>query len=285
MRNRHLIMRVSGFASEAEAESFLPRVKTGLWNMALVHHLSFIPEFRHCEITFAKDPVQAGKNIAMSFGLPDDSPVHGLSDEAGYAVFRSDQNIRFLGVGDITATVSSSFDQVYPTIVEGVEAADLSAIDDPSLHTAIELYLGQFFESSLRARLLTLMMVLEVLAPEIPKHPSAVQILTQLTDDIDSRLSRRDDEEEHFAFESLRRELDFRKETSIRRRVRELVLTSPGLPADRKAIARNVVRAYDLRGQLVHTGTADEAELNEAFDAVFHVTKALLRGKLGLESD
>lgn len=285
LRHRHLIIRVSGFASETEATSFLPRVKAGLWNMALVHHVAFIPEFRHCEITFADDPFQAGKNVARNFGLPDDSPVHGLADEAGYAIFRTDENIRFLGLGDITATVSSPFDKVHSTIVEGIHAADLSDIDDPKLQTAISLYLGQFFETSQRARLLTLMMVLEVLAPEIPKHTSAVQLLTQLTADIDSRLSQCHEEEENFALESLRRELDFRKETSIRRRVRELVLTGPGLPADRKQIARNVVRAYDLRGQLVHTGAADEAELGEAFDAVFNVTKALLRGKLGLGAD
>jgi hypothetical protein len=283
MRHRHLIVRTSGFASEAEAEIFLPRIKAGLWNIALVQHVAFVPEFRRSEITLASDPVEAGKNVAKSFGLDDTSPVHGLGDEGGYAIFRSDHNIRFLGIGDITGTVSSSFERVHPIFSEGVEAADTSAVDDSNLHTALSLYLSQFFESSQRARLLTLMMVLEVLAPEMPKHHAAVQMLQKLTTDIDRQLVGCTDDEERFALESLKRELDFRKETSIRRRVRELALSVPGLqPHDHKELARDVVRAYDLRGQLVHTGGADEGEMNKAFDTVFQLTKALLRGRLGL---
>ncbi len=284
MRHRHLIVRVSGFSREVDAEKFLSRVKAGLWNIALVHHVAFIPEFRRRDITLASDPVEAGKNIAKSFGLSDASPVHGLADEGGYSVFRTDDNIKFLGLGDVTVTVSSGFPQVYPTFVEAVDAADTSAVDDAGLHTAIALYLSQFFESTPRARLLTLMMVLEVLAPEIPKHHAAVQVLQQMTMVIDARLASCNDNDEQFALDSLKRELDFRKETSIRRRVRELIVTSSGLPADRNSVARDVVRAYDLRSQLVHTGDADEAEVNKASDTVLQVTKALLRGRLGLNS-
>lgn len=284
MQHQHLIMRVSGFADQDEAERFLPRVKAGLWNIALVNNLAFVPEFRRCEITFADDPVQTGKNIAKSFDVQDAEPIHGLSEEGGYAIFRTDQNVKFMGIGSISVSQSWAFECVYPALLEGVAAADSSAVDDPKLVTAMALYLSQFFESSLKARLLTLTMVLEVLAPEMPKHRTAVQLLQQLTADIDSRLGCCRDEDEQFALESLKRELDFRKETSIRRRVRELVNTSSGLPADRKSIAREVVRAYDLRGQLVHTGAANEVEIYKAFDTVFDVVKAILRGKLGLKN-
>lgn len=282
MRAGHLIVRVAGFSTETEAEAFLPRVKAGLWNISLVKHVAFVPEFGRSEITIAQDPVKAGKNFAKNYGL-DGSPVHGLGNEGGYAVFRTNQNMRFMGGGQMTGSISTPIDQVAPIFVEAVSASNHTAIADSNFSTAMSLYLGQFFESSIRARLLTLMMVLEVLAPAMPKHESAVQLLEQATRGIDERLSGCADEEERFALESLKRELDFRKETSIRRRVRQLVMSGTGLQdADRKQLARDVVRAYDLRGQLIHTGTADEGEMHAALDTVFQTTKALLRGKLGL---
>lgn len=280
---KNLIICITGFVNEAEAESFLPHVKAGLWNIAIVQNVAFVPEFPRREITLAEDPIEAGMNLAKSFGLDDTSPVHGLANEGGYSIFRTGHNIKFVGVGDITATVSSPFERLRTTFAEGLENADKAAVEDSKLHTAISLYLIQFFENSQRARLLTLMMVLEVLAPDMAKHHTAVQMLQRLTADINLQLAGCTDEEEQFALESLARELDFRKETSIRRRVRELVLSSKLLPTDdRRDIASNVIRAYDLRGQLVHTGQADEVELNKAFNTVFQVTKVLLREKLGL---
>lgn len=136
----------------------------------------------------------------------------------------------------------------------------------------------------MRARLLTLMMVLEVLAPDLPKHEAAVAMLQKMMLDINKRLLEDIDEEERVALESLQREFDFRKETSIRRRVRELVRTGAGLAhVDRSQLAREVVRAYDLRGTIVHTGVASDDDVYTAHDTIFHTVKALLRGRLGLQ--
>ena len=102
--------------------------------------------------------------------------------------------------------------------------------------------------------------------------------------DINKRLLEDTDEEEQFALESLQREFYFRRETSIRRRVRELVKTGVGLAyADRNQLAREVVRAYDLRGKIVHTGVASDDDVYTAHDTIFHTVKALLRGRLGLQ--
>lgn len=283
MLHPHLTVRIPGFSTEAEAEDFLPLVQAGLWNIALVQHVAFEPDFRRSEITFTQNPEEAGKNLAKSFGFDDASPVHGLGNEGRYTVFRTDQNVRFIAAPGMTVSVSYPIDRIAPIFAEAVNASSLTSIADPYLSTAISLYLGQFFEVSIRARFLTLMMILEVLAPDIPKHRSAIELLAQVTTDIDDRLNDGTDEEERFALESLKRELDFRKETSIRRRVRELVMSGAGLQdVNRNKLACDVVRAYDLRGQLVHTGTAGDRELHSAFETVFKTTKALLRGKLGL---
>lgn len=285
MRRRHLIIRVLGFSTQDEAESFLPRVQAGLWNIALVKHVAFTTSFERAEISLAEDPVQAGINIAKSFAIEDDSPVHGLGNEGGFAVFKTAENIRFFGDIEMSATVSSPIDKIVPIFVSAAKESNLQVIKEPRFSTAISLYLSQFYESSIKARLLILMMILEVLAPDISKHQSAVKLLESVSSDLVDRINFCTDEDEKFALESLKREFDFRKETSIRRRVRELVMCGSGLShCDRSELARSVVGAYDLRGQLVHTGKADESELNMAFDTVIQVVKDLLRGRLGLQS-
>ena len=279
-----LIVRIADFETESEAEAFLPRLHAGLWNIALVHNFPFILEGGRGDITYADDPVQAGKNLARNFGLEDEAPVHGLGNSGGYTVFRTDQNIKFPEFGGISGHVSSAFDVLAPLFEEGVTGCDEQVIKEAKTATAISLYLGQFLEASMRARLLTLMMVLEVLAPDLPKHEAAVAMLEKMTLDINKRLLEDIDEEERFALESLKREFDFRRETSIRRRVRELVTTGAGLAhADRNQLAREVVRAYDLRGKIVHTGVASDDDVYTAHDTIFRTVKALLRGRLGLQ--
>lgn len=72
-------------------------------------------------------------------------------------------------------------------------------------------------------------------------------------------------------------------QTSIRRRIRQLILQeAPLSDIDRKALAKKVVSAYDLRGSVVHTGTIEPNTLAEANETALHAVKLLLRGRLGL---
>ncbi|XDF34167.1 hypothetical protein RBH89_18410 [Paracidovorax avenae] len=184
----------------------------------------------------------------------------------------------------MSGNVSTAFDALAPLFVEAVTTCEDGVITETKTITAMSLYLGQLLEASMRARLLTLMMVLEILAPDMPKHKSAVSMLKRMKLEIDMRICEELNEDERFALESLQRELDFRKETSIRRRVRELVMTSVGLKdADREQLARDVVRAYDLRGRIVHTGVAGDNDICSAYETVLQTTKEILRGRLGLK--
>ena len=58
MQHRNLIVKISEFATEAEAEAFLPRLHAGLWNIALVQNLPFVLEQGRGDITYADDPVK-----------------------------------------------------------------------------------------------------------------------------------------------------------------------------------------------------------------------------------
>ena len=77
LKGDHLVLTAAEFASEADAERFLPRLRGGLWNLALEQNLAFVPYFSRRDITFADDPVQAARNLARSFGVDPDGPVHG----------------------------------------------------------------------------------------------------------------------------------------------------------------------------------------------------------------
>lgn len=287
-RGAYFLLQASDFASEGEAEDFLPRMKRGLWNLALAHNIAFIPFFERRDLTRSEDPIAAGRNLATSFGQPADEPVqpvHGVTEEGGYTIFPSGETIRFLALGDVRLTVSTNWEAVARTLTEGIQHPGALTDERASgLATAMDLYLTHFYEASIRARLLTLIMALEVLAPVTEKHATAIELLTEFRSSVEAKLACAEDPEARDALEALLREIDFRKESSIRRRLRRLVLDEAPLDtAGRQALAKKVVAAYDLRGALVHTGAIGSQALSEAHKTVLQSAKSILRARLGLE--
>jgi hypothetical protein len=172
--------------------------------------------------------------------------------------------------------------QAQEALMAGIEKVPSPEDIDPRLNTALDLYLSSYYETSLRACFLTLMTVLEVLAPIIEKHVTAVILITKLHKAIKGRLASKVDDEERDALEALQRELDFRKETSIRRRIRRLVLDRAPLDdVDRRTLANNVRDAYDLRGSVVHGNPIDPEHLSSANEIALRAVKLLLRSSLG----
>ncbi|WP_448131408.1 hypothetical protein [Stutzerimonas chloritidismutans] len=128
---------------------------------------------------------------------------------------------------------------------------------------------------------MTLMMALEVLAPVTEKHVDAVVLLKDFSATVQTKLNEVLDEDARDALQALLREIDFRKENSIRRRVRKLVLDVVPLPEpELKELARKVVSAYDLRGSLVHTGAVDNQALSDAHAVALKATKLILKERL-----
>ena len=69
--------------------------------------------------------------------------------------------------------------------------------------------------------------------------------------------------DERAALESLNRELDFRKETSIRMRLRAFIRNEFQDRSDEERLRfeKEIVAAYDARGELIHTGTLESHRL------------------------
>lgn len=284
----HLILLATGFESEAEAQAYLPGLKRGLWNLALVHQIAFKPSFERQHITPVPDPYTAERNLAQGFGMAVEGPfqpLHWVIDEDGYAIFKAGEGVRPLLFVEASGHVVHPTDAVREALASGIEGAQ-SASDsvDERLATALDLYLSHFYEVSIRARFLTLVTVLEVLAPVTEKHPAAIRLVVDLHRDIDDLLKTEVDPDARDALEALRKEIDFRREKSIRRRIRCLVLDEPTLGdiPQRKGLARRIVDAYDLRSAMTHSGAIAEEALIGAFEIILAVVKSVLLGRLGL---
>lgn len=277
----HLVLEARDFDSEAAALAYAPQLTVGLWNLAVDRGISFVPYFEQRHITRAPDPEQAGRNLSKQFDLPYSGPVHGLTEEAGVSVYRSDEHIRFLSMSGTMYTLSP-WSLVEKALGEGIQLGAASVPLASDLATALDLYLAHLSETSIRARFLTLMMALEVLSPVTEKHPAAVALLKELAATVQTRLDDTPDEDTRDALQALAREIVFRKETSIRRRVRKLILDVAPLPKpELQELARDVVRAYDLRGSLIHTGTVEGLALGDAYAVALKAIKLILKARLG----
>ena len=271
-------LRVDGFDSNEDALRFIPRVWLGLVWLLLNRHIPFAVSLDPLEITYAKDPVAAAKNLGLSVGR-----VDGLVSGEGPIVQRKGQEIRRLTMGQATLSVSTPASLVLPFLKEGLGTRDAEQLfQDNSLRTAVDLYSGQFSERSLEGRLLTLSMALEVLAPKIDKHPIALKLLTELQQRIlQLRNSGGMDGDEEASLEALERELLFRREASIRSRIRSLAVSVGfGTAEEKQELVRSALRAYDARSVLLHEGRLDPQKLSRAHEDAQAVIRAVFRSRL-----
>lgn len=158
----------------------------------------------------------------------------------------------------------------------------------PDLRTSLEIYAGYFHQTSVVARFLTLMMVLEALAPVTMKPQFALSILDKWRSEIAGlKAGLGDGSDELAALEAIERDLDFRREASVSSRIRSFVLTTLGAVGnpDAENIARRALQVYSKRGTLLHEGTLDSAEeLDKAERDAKEIIDVVHKAKIDLES-
>lgn len=287
-KGTHLILRASGFRSEDEAAAFLPRLKRGLWSLAIEHGIAFAPLADRQSITRAEDPDAAARALAQWGGPSKEplEPVHGLSQEGGWSIFRSGENIRYAEIGEPDLHIAKQWGQLSGTLLSAV--ADDSGPDervDESFLTALDLFLSSFHERSLRARFLTLVTVLEVLAPEVPKHPVAARMIDSLHGEIDQILSELSESEILDALKELKKETAFKKGISIGQRVRRLVRDEVSIPpGELESLVSQVGKAYGFRSDMLHKGKDDQAKLVDLHEKVLRTVRMILANRVGLRN-
>jgi hypothetical protein len=281
----YVVLRVESFSTEEAAAAFIPRIWGAVAWMSVDLSTGFTAEMTPDPVTYADDPDKAAENLSRFAGRRIEGPVHGLVNGNFPSILPLGKTIRFATVGDVSLSVSRGREQVAASLAEGLrQPGTASAYADERLKTAIELFSDSDRESSLRSKFVTLISALEVLAPPTFKHP----IAQQLIDEFKERVSRvkattAEGSDERHALESLERELLFRREASIRSRVRELVLA--GLPSSLPAVereerARRAVSAYDDRGTLLHDGTLANEDLVKGYDVARLLVRDLLLARM-----
>jgi len=217
-------------------------------------------DLKIAKVTLSNDPIQTANNINKSFGGTLLNKVDALVDGDCVSIYPTDKEIRFLTGGQANLIIGTPADQVLDFITKGLNFSNADQIlSDSRLNIAIELFRAYYFERSTNARFLTLVMVLEAIAPKDKKHKAALDLLSNWTTEtlkIKSTLS--ETSEEYHALESLERELFFRQDASLRSSIRRLVLENAGID-----YAKDSVKIYDLRSKLVHDGAVDQVKLGE----------------------
>jgi hypothetical protein len=284
LKDPYYVLKVIGFPVEAEAHTYAKRIWNGLTWSLLDYGIPFEATLTFDRVVFASDPQAAAENLHKNFGLLNRGPVDGLLNDNAPAIYPSEKRIRTVGVGNPTVTISTPFDTFLSLMVEGMSIRDDAHVDlDPKLQTALDLYSAYWYEHTSKARLLTLVMALETLMDDLPRHPVVIELLGKWEPDVTSAKARyAPKSEEYLALESLERELIFKKTDSLRRQVRTLVyktLKSSIGEDSAQELARKAVDVYDKRSVLVHEGHLPEYELNRATADAKEIVEKVLKTK------
>lgn len=282
----HYIMDVSGFKTKEEAEKYVPAVWLALTWLLIEKGLARVSSKELQPVAEPDDPEAAAANFRRSVGsdtVPGEQ-LHGFLNASSPAVIRTDGNYRTITAFPASVLQSVPGQQAQNLLIDSLRATPHPApLSDEKLLTALELYRAHYSETSARARLLTLTMVLEVLAERRVRPKKATELLSRLGLEIQQRLSQPDlGAEEAIALNSLSRELDYRTRDSIRTAVRDLVEstyqktdTAQALEASERAL-----EIYDVRSKLVHKGRVEGAELGKSLTDLTEIVKAVLRLRL-----
>ena len=244
-----LIIKGFGYESSEEARSRAERVRHALRATGAELHLpmDFGPD-RARSFFFTK-----GLELLRERGVLRDEQVE--SDVHGLHVFEHGEKQVVFGPGDAHATQSRPVLDVVSAVERWLNA--LPAIDE-RLELAIDLRFLAEFEKSTRARFVTVMTSLVVLADQRARPEVALRHVETL---IACTRTLRDetDGDDRQALDSLLGALVGLRVQSITSAVRDLVRKyAPGFVVDNVPADQFVVRCYGVRSTLVHEGRSDE---------------------------
>lgn len=273
-------LSIDKLPSEQAGKSLIPKLWAGLMWALLHQGLSPDASLSPQEVKYADDPRKAAENISKSFDLKLER-LDSLLDGSLPAIYQTDKVVRVMTGFPSTLSLGFSPEKTIDLIVEALAlAAPERVLDDQKLKVALDLYNAYFRESSANARFLTLTMALEALAPVELKHDCAQIAVEKWIEELRGlQAPYAEVSEEWEAFDSLIREVGFRREKSIRSRIRSLVYSSlESSEPNADETSRQAVRLYDKRSELLHNGHVREENfgrcISDLRDITFRVLKA-----------
>lgn len=262
------VFTISGFPTEDTAKHYINNVWAGL--MWVLLHRGLPPDavFELGKVVYTEDPNQAAS---------------GFVDGRRPAVYPTDKRLCIETAGQITPLQSYSVGDVLNFFREGVAFPESAKIiNDAKLRVALELWGAYFTELSANTRFLTLVMALETLTSPTPRTQLVLGLMDKWKKEVeDLQNTVRSDSEDAISLGSVGRELLFRREDSIRRSIRTLVLTTLQANGDEDAAvtAQKAVDIYDLRSGLVHNGELEVPVLSNAISGAKNIVERVLRAR------
>lgn len=274
---------VEGFKSEEQAKTFLINCWSGL--MWVLLNCGLAPKWKAepQNVKYSEDPIQTAKNLSKSFNLEIEGGVDGLIDGSQIAIFKTESNFKTITGENVNLISGTNSKRFFEYFFKGIESdSPKEGYDNKKLGIALELYGAFFSEATPNARFLTLVMVLESLAESEVRPKAVIDTLEKFKDQLEEiEKNYPDDSEEKVSFESLKRELVFRKEDSIRKQIRSLVFNALSMNGDSDAleISKQALAIYDKRSTLVHEGSIPADELGKVSADARSIVERVLRAK------
>jgi len=275
--NGYYVLKIAGFSSEQEAINYVAHIWSALAWTLLHKGTAFSVNLEIDKVYYPLNPEEAAKNLSIS-DIPDGYGTEGLP-----IIYPSDKNIRLAVLGSPQLQQLTQGAEVIALVTEALKNPLIShPYNDPKLRTALELYSAFYYERSHSARFLTLMIILETLVEVNLKPQIALDLLSKWHKEVTqlkSLMSKESDD--YFAVDSLEKELLFRREMSIRGRIRALVhdtLFEVG-NLEAKRLAADAVKAYDTRSTLVHTGSLPVSELRKHSRNAHKIVELVLKAR------
>lgn len=261
-------LKVVGFASPAEAEAYVARVRVALAWLLLEQGLAAQASF----------DVQIVRHSGDPGALP--MPIDGSRP----AVYRT--GVRLSVVTGFAPQIRQDLSSyaALELVSEAVEFPNFERLaTDTQFATAMDLYRAHFTESSAEARFLTLIMSLEALTVGALEPPRVLELIDRWRIEINAigedfannlQLAR--------SLASLDGTLSYSRLGSISSRIRSLIVEtlSRSGDADAQALAREASTLYGLRSELVHNGRLREPEkLGPAIERTRAIANRVLRAR------
>lgn len=265
------------FPEELAGKAFIPKLWAGLMWTLLHRGLSLTVNSSPQKIRYFDNPQAVAKNLGLKV-----QKIDSILDDSRPAVYEEDKAVSTIIGHQASLTQGFNPESIVSFIKEALSLPHPEGIlSDKKLKVALDLYNAFFWESSVNARFLTLNMALEALAPQKLKHQCAIDAIERWMVEIEKLISSVDpDSEEFFAYESLKREVGFRKEQSIRSSIRHLVgSTLKGTDPEAEDLALRAVHLYDVRSRLVHDGHVQGEDLGQNINEIRDIAFRVLRNR------
>lgn len=282
-KSDYYVLNVKGLYSESTCHEFLRHLCSGFNWLLLKRGVAAKLNLTLGKVTYAPDPEAAARTLERKVKLPYKGPVDGLVDGTLPSCYPSEKSIRCITMGTPKVIIGTPVTDVLAFLKEGIDIRRGNpSIDDTKLQLAFDLFSAYWYEYSNKARLVTLILVLESLMAHPLRHEVVVQLLEKWEPEVE-RLKNDfpSDSAEYVALKSLENELLFKKEDSLRSQVRSLVFHSLEFLGHDKPqeLAKQAVWVYDQRSELLHTGFLDEPSLNKAISEAKYIVEMVLEAR------